>query len=126
MAKLPTIRILQCMALHHQWSIKQLDISNAFLNGKLEEEVYMLHSPGFIQSPDQVCKLNKALYGLKQAPWAWYSTFASFLLSQGFNNSQSDTSLFVHFSAGLMLLVVYVDDVLVIGSDPSLVSNLIT
>ncbi|XP_028096886.1 uncharacterized protein LOC114296760 [Camellia sinensis] len=86
------------MALHHQWSIKQLDIFNAFLHRKVEDEVYMLQPLGFIQYPNQ-----------------------------GFTNSQSDTSLFVyHSSAGLMLLVVYVDDILITGSNSSPISHLIT
>ncbi|CAL5359728.1 unnamed protein product [Camellia sinensis] len=69
-AKHPTIRILLCLALHHHWPLKQLDISNAFLHGHLEEEVYMTQPPGFVSpsSPHLVCKLHKAIYGLKQAP----------------------------------------------------------
>ena len=83
MAKLPTIRILICLALNHGWPLKQLDISNAFLHGILEEEVFMLQPPGFVDSahPHHVCHLQKALYGLKQAPRAWYSTFSTYLLS---------------------------------------------
>ena len=69
-AKQPTIRILLCLALHYRWPLKQLDISNAFLHGQLQEEVYMDQPPGFVdpQNVSLVCKLHKALYGLKQAP----------------------------------------------------------
>lgn len=82
-AKQHTIRILLCLALHHHWPIKQMDISNAFLHGTLEEEVYMDQPPGFIDAsfPSHVCKLQKALYGLKHAPCTWFSTFSKFLLS---------------------------------------------
>lgn len=64
-----TIRIILTLALTYRWPIQQLDINNAFLNGILEEEVYMMQPPGFSSSnPSLVCRLHKALYGLKQAP----------------------------------------------------------
>lgn len=71
--KQPTIRILFILALSYNWPIRQLDISNAFLHGTLDEEVNILQPPGFIDSTSShlVCKLKKALYGLKQAPRAW-------------------------------------------------------
>lgn len=128
-AKQPTIRILLCLALQNQWRLKQLDISNAFLHGKLDEEVYMLQPQGFVDStfPHHVCKLHKALYGLKQAPRAWYSTFSSFLLTQGFYHSYSDPSLFVKkTSTSITILLIYVDDILLTGSDPSLIQALLS
>lgn len=128
-AKQPTVRILLCLALHYNWSLIQLDISNAFLHGKLEEEVYMIQPPGFVDSihPQHVCELQKALYGLKQAPRAWYSTFSSFLLQQGFLNSHCDSSLFVYkTSTVLTILLVYVDDIVLTGNTPSHVDHLIT
>lgn len=127
-AKQPTVRILLCMALHFNWPIKQLDISNAFLHGKLEEEVYMLQPPGFIDpTKDQhVCKLQKALYGLKQAPRAWYSTFSKFLLSQGFVNSKCDSSLLIYKAASVVtILLVYVDDILLTGNSSTHIQQLI-
>ena len=62
------------LALSHGWSLRQMDVNNAFLHGQLTEEVYMRQPPSFIhpQYPDHVCRLKKALYGLKQAPRAWY------------------------------------------------------
>lgn len=82
-AKQPTIRILLNLALSYNWCIRQLDISNAFLHGTLEEEVYMIQPPGFVDSnhPNLVFKLKKALYSLKQAPRAWYSIYFLFFPS---------------------------------------------
>ena len=70
MVKLSTIHIVLSLALSFQWPIRQLDIQNAFLNGDLQEQVYMHQPPGFVntQNPSHVCCLHKVLYGLKQAP----------------------------------------------------------
>ncbi|XP_019084254.1 PREDICTED: uncharacterized protein LOC109125913 [Camelina sativa] len=76
--------------------------------------------PGFIDTdhPDQVCRLRKAIYGLKQAPRAWYTELRTFLLSIGFVNSLADTSLFVlNYGTKYLYLLVYVDDILVTGSN---------
>lgn len=121
-AKQPTVRILLCLALHFQWPIRQLNVSNVFLHGHLSKEVHMTQPPGFEDSvhPSYVCKLNKALYGLKQAPHAWYTTFFSHLLSLGFHNSACNTSLFIqHTSTSLTFLLVYVDDILLTGNNSS-------
>lgn len=65
--KQPIIRIMLSLALHLGWSLKQLDVSNAFLHGKLDEIIYMQQPLGFVNSefPNHVCQLHKALYGLK-------------------------------------------------------------
>lgn len=89
----------------------------------------MAQPPGFTDPtrPTHVCRLWKAIYGLKQAPRAWYSELRSFLISSGFKNSLSDTSLFILKVQGKFIYVlVYVDDILVTGTDSHLVQRVIT
>lgn len=114
MVKSSTLRVVLSLAVANGWKLRQLDFNNAFLNGKLDEDVYMSQPPGYVDNkfPHYVCKLNKAIYGLKQAPRAWNNTLKSTLISWGFVNARSDTSLFIYRSCNVMiLLLVYVDDV---------------
>jgi histone deacetylase 1/2 len=122
-----TIRIILTLALSFQWDIQQIDINNAFLNGFLQEEVYMAQPPGFVNSdPSLVCKLHKALYGLKQAPRAWYERLTNALVSFGFHPSKCDPSLFVYSHKGITLYVlIFVDHILLTGSSKSLLLDLI-
>lgn len=73
--KAATIRLVLSIAMSRGWTLRQLDVQNAFLHGVLEEEVFMKQPPGYAHkdAPHYVCKLDKSLYGLKQAPRAWYS-----------------------------------------------------
>ena len=89
-----TVRTVLSLALSRSWPVHQLDVKNAFLHGTLLETVYCTQSAGFVDSnrPDMVCRLNKSLYGLKRAPRAWYSQFATFLLTLEFTEAKSDTS----------------------------------
>ena len=110
------------------WVLRQLDIKNAFLHGILQEEVFMAQPPGFADTrhPELVCKLQKSLYGLKQAPRAWNDRFTSFLPSLGFNHTYSDSSLFVkNLAAGIVVLLVYVDDIIITGSNSCAVGEVI-
>lgn len=124
-----TICLVLSLAISRGWSFHQLDVKNAFLHGILSEDVYMSQPPGFVDKvfPNHVCKLHKALYGLKQAPRAWYARFGSFLLSLGFSNSGADSSLFV-YSGGCstIFLLLYVDDIILTGSDSSTLSKLVS
>ena len=117
-AKMTTIRTLIAVAAVRKWNISQMDVKNAFLNGDLNEEVYMAPPPGVLHKTGEVCKLRKALYGLKQAPRAWFEKFSDVILSLGFSNSEHDSALFVkHTSAGRILLSLYVDDMIITGDD---------
>jgi histone deacetylase 1/2 len=90
--KIATIILVLSVAVSKGWSMRQLDVQNAFLHGVLEEEVYMRQPPGFESKsrPNFVCKLDKAIYGLKEAPRAWYSQMSSKLINLGFKASKSD------------------------------------
>ncbi|CAL1375176.1 unnamed protein product [Linum trigynum] len=119
-----TIRTVFTIALAHQWPILQFDVNNAFLQGSLNETVYMAQPPGFRDPhhPDYVCCLSRAIYGLRQAPRSWYMALSSFLEHEGFIKSKSDASLFIYHKEGVtMYFLVYVDDLLLTGNHgPSL------
>ncbi|KAI0508127.1 hypothetical protein KFK09_014261 [Dendrobium nobile] len=126
--KMPTIRILLVLALHHGWKIHQLDVSNAFLHGNLSHTVHMKQPPGFIDiiHPNYVCRLKKALYGLKQLPREWFATLSGHLLTLGFKLSTSDTSLFIYNKNKIMMyFLVYVDDIILTGNCQTAINTLI-
>jgi hypothetical protein len=124
-----TVRIILSLAAQNQWSLHQLDVSNAFLHGLLKETVFMAQPLGFVDSilPSHVCHLKKSLYGLKQAPRAWFERFTSHLLTLGFKASVADTSLFIlsHGSVTVYLLL-YVDDIIITRNSSIAVSNIIS
>ena len=122
-----TIRTLVAIATHLGWPLHQLDVLTAFLNGILTEEVYMQQPPGFIRpgTAHLVCKLHKLLYGLRQSPRAWYARLHNALLAWHLQQSQADPNLyFAHFNQNTIVLLVYVDDILITGSDPRLITKL--
>jgi hypothetical protein len=124
-----TVCLVLAIAVSNYWQIRQLDVHNAFLNGSLQEVVYMQQPTGFVDPalPTHVCRLHKSLYGLKQAPRAWYKRLSDFLLSVGFRASKVDTSLFIlKVNHDICYLLVYVDDILLTGSNSSLLQSLIT
>ncbi|OMO66088.1 Reverse transcriptase, RNA-dependent DNA polymerase [Corchorus capsularis] len=113
----------------NSWKLFQLDINNAFLHGHLTEDVYIRQPPGFVDSthPHHICKLKKAIYGLKQAPRAWYQELRCFLISYGFRQSQSDSSLFLYKQGGVQFyFLVYVDEIILTGSDESVLRQFVT
>jgi hypothetical protein len=124
-----TVRTVLSLALFRSWPMHHLDVKNAFLHGTLTETVYCSQLAGFLDSsgPDMICRLNKSLYGLKQAPRAWYSRFATFLLTLGFVEAKSDTSLFIyHHADGVAYLLLYVDDIVLTASSTQLIQRIIT
>ena len=118
-AKMATVRVVIAMATTKGWELQQMDVKNAFLNGELQEEVYMEQPKGYVHLdfPHYVCRLKKALYGLKQAPRAWTYRMSKFLQSIGFEISKADHSLYVKKTGcRLLVIAIYVDDLIVIGS----------
>ncbi|KAJ0857667.1 putative RNA-directed DNA polymerase [Helianthus annuus] len=123
-----TIRTVLSLAVTNNWSLRQLDVQNAFLHGDLQETVYMKQPPGFVDStkPDYVCRLHKSLYGLKQAPRAWFTRLSMTLQQLGFSGSKTDPSLFILNRRGtLIYILVYVDDITITGNQPQAVTNII-
>jgi histone deacetylase 1/2 len=123
-----TVRLVLTIVVSYGWNIHQLDVHNAFLNSILQEEVYMAQPSGFVDLalPSHVWRLHKSLYGLKQAPHAWYNWLSEFLISIGFQASKGDTSLFILSLDGAMVyLLVYIDDILLIGSNSTVLHRLI-
>jgi len=123
-----TIRLILALAVQFDWKIQQLDVSNAFLHGVLDEEVYMEQPQGFVDPnyADHVCKLNKSIYGLKQAPRAWFTRLSQALLNLGFCGSQVDHSLFIyHLDSVHVFLLVYVDDIILTGNHEGIMNSFI-
>lgn len=96
-AKMSTIRLVLDIAAQFGWKVHQMYVKSAFLNGDLQEEVYMTQPPGFKVpgKEHQVCRLVKTLYGLKQAPQAWYIKIDKYLTDHGFQRSPSNSNLYV-------------------------------
>nr|GFB60390.1 retrovirus-related Pol polyprotein from transposon TNT 1-94 [Tanacetum cinerariifolium] len=106
-ARHEAIRIFLAYAAYKNMVVYQMDVKTAFLNGNLQEEVYVSQPDGSVDSdnPNHVYKLKKALYGLKQAPRAWYDMLSSFLLSQDFSKGSVDPTLFIWRNGNDLLLV---------------------
>ena len=93
-----TIRAVLQLTISRAWPVHQLDVSNAFLHGHLDEQVFCEQPTGFVddEHPDFVCLLSRSLYRLKQAPRSWYQRIVAFLQSLGIRFTRSDASLFVY------------------------------
>jgi hypothetical protein len=119
-ARYTSIRIIISLATVFCWKLHQMDIKTAFLNGEVEQEVYIEQHEGFVihKKESHVCKLKKALYGLKQAPRAWYGRIDNFLQSLGFTKSIANPNLYIKIIQNHpVILVLYVDDLFLTGEE---------
>ena len=117
-----SIRLLFAIAAQFDLAIHQMDVTTAFLNGDLAEEIYMQVPDGVKAASDVVCKLDKSLYGLKQAPLCWNQKINSVLLAAGFTRSISEFGVYSKVVDGHVVLVaLYVDDMLILSNSPKLI-----
>ncbi|CAA7015607.1 unnamed protein product [Microthlaspi erraticum] len=123
-AKLTSVKFLLGIASASGWSLTQMDVSNAFLHGDLDEEIYMSLPQGYtppegtVLPPNPVCRLRKSLYGLKQASRQWYKRISSVLMGANYVQSPADNTLFVRVTlVSFVVVLVYVDDLLIAGNN---------
>ena len=119
-AMLKSIRILLAIAAYYDYEIWQMDVKTAFLNGYLEEEIYMEQPEGFTSSQTSglICKLKKSIYGLKQASRSWNLRFDEVIRGSGFIKNEEESCVYKKSSGSMVVfLVLYVDDILIIGND---------
>ena len=117
---LKSIRILLSIATFYDYEIWQMDVKTAFLNGNLEESIYMSQPEGFIEQDQEqkVCKLKKSIYGLKQASRSWNIRFDTAIKSYGFEQNVDEPCVYKKVVNSIIaFLVLYVDDILLIGND---------
>ncbi|KAL0431577.1 UNVERIFIED_CONTAM: Retrovirus-related Pol polyprotein from transposon TNT 1-94 [Sesamum radiatum] len=118
--RITSIRVLIAIAALYDLEIHQMDVKTAFLNGELDEEIYMEQPEGFVVPGQEkkVCRLVKSLYGLKQAPKQWHEKFDRTMLSNGFKINECDKCVYVKSSHNSFIIVcLYVDDMLIMGSN---------
>lgn len=125
--RIKIIRLVVGIANNHNWPIYQMDVKSAFLNGLLEEEVFVGYPHGFVVKDQELkfYKLKKALYGLKQAPKAWNKKIDGFLKDVGFKKCVSEHGVYVKTDTndGVIILFLYVDDLLITRSNKKCISK---
>jgi hypothetical protein len=126
-AKMNFICLVISLAASHKWDweVHQMDVKSTFLHGDLQEEIYMEQPPCYIHNDSNlVCRLKKSFYGLKQAPRAWYAKMDSFLLDTNFSRCHSNHNVYTKKVGNhLIILVLYVDDLILTGSNPKLLTH---
>ncbi|KAJ9556710.1 hypothetical protein OSB04_011324 [Centaurea solstitialis] len=120
LAEIKSIRILLAIVAFHDYEIWQMDVRIVFLNGKLDKDVYVAQPKGFVHDkyPDKVCNLKRSIYGLKQASRSWNLCFHKKIKEFGFSRIKDESCVYVKASgSNVVFLVLYVDDILLIGNN---------
>ena len=123
-----SIRIILSLAASLDLEVEQLDVKTTYLHRDLEDKIYIEQPEGFEMAEKKcmMCKLNKSLYGLKQAPRQWYKKFDSFIKSQTYTKTYSDPCIYfkIFSENNFIILLLYVDDMLIVGKDKGLIEKL--
>ena len=129
-AKITTLRLLLSLAASQHWHLAQLDVNNAFLNGSLDEEIYMQIPQGYNHEPPSrpfaplVYMLNKSIYGLKQASRSWFNKFRTTLTSQNYTQSKYDYTLFTKGTgSSFIAILIYVDDIVIASPNKTTINS---
>jgi hypothetical protein len=121
-----TIRVLLSLAASYALLFHQMDVKTTFLNGELDEEIYMEQPNGFVVKGQEskVCKLLKSLYGLKQAPKQWHEKFDTTLTFAGFAINEADMCVYYCCGGGEgVILCLYVDHILIFGTNIDVINE---
>ena len=118
-AKVTSIRLLLSIVAAFDFEVEQMDVKTKFLHRDLKEEIYMKQPEGFAVKgkKELVCRLKKSLYGLKQSPRMWYQKFDTYIRGLDFTRSEDHCVYFKLIFEHVIYLVLYVDDMLLIGND---------
>ena len=114
-----SIRFLLAFAVQHDFLTHQMDVETAFLNGKLDEEIYMQQPEGYVKLGEEhlVCKLEKSLYGLKQSSRCWNKAFRESVETLGFTQASADPCVFIRKQDTLTIIAVHVDDLMILAQN---------
>jgi hypothetical protein len=121
-----TIRVLLSLAASYGLLVHQVDMKTTFLNGELDEEIYMDKPDGFVVKGEEqkVCKLLKSLYRLKQAPKQWLEKFDTTLTSTGFAVTEANRCVYYrHGGSQYVILCLYIDDILIFGTNIDIINE---
>ena len=124
--RISSIRMLIAIAAIHNLEIHRMDVKTAFLNGDLDEEIYMEQPEGFIVPGQEkkVCRFVKSLYGLKKAPMQWHEKFDNVMMTNGFKINECDKCVYVkNTEHGFVIICLYVDDILIMGSNNEIIKT---
>ncbi|GJV08819.1 retrotransposon protein, putative, ty1-copia subclass [Tanacetum coccineum] len=119
-ADIRAIRILIAIAAYYDYEIWQMDVKTAFLNGRLDEDIYMVQPEGYVnlKYPNRVCKLQRSIYGLKQASCQWNKRFDEEIKKFGFTQNRDEPCVYRKASgSNVVFLILYVDDILIMGNN---------
>ena len=126
-ARFESLRLLLALATLEDWEIHQMDVKSTFLNGLLDDEIYVEQASGFVDPdhPNKACLLHKAIYGLKQASRAWNLQLHGVLLDLGFKRADSDAGVYHRQDdGGTLIIILYADDITILGDNLSCVNKL--
>ena len=125
-ARFTSIRSVLAISNALDLTVHQMDVQTAYLNGVLEEDIYMRQPEGFKDEkhPQMVCKLNRSLYGLKQSARCWNKTIDSYLKEQGYTQNEADQCVYVkRDNSKLIIICLYVDDLILASNDDDLLES---